>query len=173
MPSSQLPIGVILGPQGLKGQFKVKPFTAAPDSLSAYGPVSLDDGRQLHLQVTAVNAKGVAIVRADGVSSREAAEALRGRTLQIDRSCLPEPEDDELYHADLLGARVIDSDGAVMGRIIGLYDFGAGDIVEVQPPHGPSVMLPFGGDRVVDVDLAAGEVRMMVPEGLLESDDTG
>jgi 16S rRNA processing protein RimM len=171
--SGPLPIGVILGPQGLKGQFKVKPFTAAPDSLSAYGPVSLDDGRQLQLQVMTVNAKGVAIVRADGVSSRDAAEALRGRTVQIDRRCLPEPDDGELYHADLLGARVTGDDGEVIGTIVGLYDFGAGDIVEVQPARGPSVMLPFGGDRVIAVDLVAGEIRMTVPDGLLDSNDTG
>ena len=77
MISGHLPIGAIVGPQGIKGQFKVKSFTATPQALSAYGPVTLDDGRQLQLQVTSVNAKGLAIVWAKGVETREAAEALR------------------------------------------------------------------------------------------------
>ena len=170
MNASQLPIGVIAGPQGLKGQFKVKPFTAAPDSLSAYGPVSLDDGRKLHLQVMAVNAKGVAIVRAQGITTREAAEALRGMTLKVPRSSLPDPDEDEFYHADLLGATVKDSDGQPVGVIIALYDFGAGDIVEVEPPSGPSFMLPFGGNRVISVDLDARAVRLKVPKGLMVLD---
>jgi len=165
-----LPIGAILGPQGLKGQFKVKPFTAAPHALAAYGPVSLEDGRQLTLEVTAVNAKGVAIVRAKGITSREAAESLRGMALHIDRSCLPEPAEDEIYHADLLGAMLLRPDGTQIGKIIAIHNFGAGDIVEVKLAGRTSVMLPFGRDRVTAIDLAADKVWLDVPYGLLDDD---
>jgi 16S rRNA processing protein RimM len=165
-----LPMGAILGPQGLKGQFKVKPFTAAPHALAAYGSVSLEDGRQLTLEVTAVNAKGVAIVRAKGITSREAAESLRGMTLHIDRSCLPEPAEDEIYHADLLGATLLRPDGTQIGKIIAMHNFGAGDIVEVKLADNTSVMLPFGRDRVNAIDLAAEKVWLDVPYGLLDED---
>ena len=111
MISGHLLIGAIVGPQGIKGQFKVKPFTATPQALSAYGPVTLDDGRQLQLQVTSVNAKGLAIVRAKGVETREAAEALRGVTLHVSRDRLPDLDDGEIYHADLLGMAVTDQNG--------------------------------------------------------------
>ena len=100
MIGGHLPIGAIVGPQGIKGQFKVKPFTVTPQALSAYGPVTLDDGRQMQLQVTSVNAKGLAIVRAKGVDTREAAEALRGVTLHVSRDRLPDLDDGEIYHAD-------------------------------------------------------------------------
>ena len=117
MISGHLPIGAIVGPQGIKGQFKVKPFTATPQALSAYGPVTLDDGRQLQLQVTSVNAKGLAIVRAKGVETREAAEALRGVTLHVSRDRLPDLDDGEIYHADLLGMAVTDQNGQWLGKL--------------------------------------------------------
>ena len=74
MSAGKLPIGAIVGPQGVRGQFKVKPFTVAPKSLSAYGPVTTDNGQRLVLQIISVNAKGLAIVRAKGVDTRDAAE---------------------------------------------------------------------------------------------------
>jgi 16S rRNA processing protein RimM len=167
-----LPIGAILGPQGLKGYVKIKPFTQTPESLSAYGPVTLGDGRTLQLQVKSVSAKGVVIVAAAGITNRDAAEALRGQTVAIARSSLPEPAEDELYHADLLGMRVVAGDGQLVGKIVALHNFGAGDVVEVAPAQGASVMLPFGGQRVISLDLAAGEVVLDVPDGLLAFDDT-
>jgi len=79
--SGLLPIGAIAGPQGLKGHLKVKPFTQMPQTLAAYGPVSLDDGRKLTLSIMSVNAKGLVIARAAEVQDRDAAASLRGQTL--------------------------------------------------------------------------------------------
>ena len=87
----------------------------APKSLSAYGPVTTDNGQQLMLQIISVNAKGLAIVRAKGVDTRDAAEALRGVTLYVVRESLPEPDDGEFYHADLLGMLVKGQDGVPAG----------------------------------------------------------
>ena len=76
----QLPIGAIAGPQGIKGQFKVKTFTSTPQSLLAYGPLTTDSGQQLILQIMSVTSKGIVVVRAEGIETRNAAEALRGTT---------------------------------------------------------------------------------------------
>ena len=133
MISGHLPIGAIVGPQGIKGQFKVKPFTATPQALSAYGPVTLDDGRQLQLQVTSVNAKGLAIVRAKGVETREAAEALRGVTLHVSRDRLPDLDDGEIYHADLLGMAVTDQNGQWLGKLVAIHDFGLPNPASKRP----------------------------------------
>ena len=170
MISGHLPIGAIVGPQGIKGQFKVKPFTATPQALSVYGPVTLDDGRQLQLQVTSVNAKGLAIVRAKGVETREAAEALRGGTLHVSRDRLPNLDDDEIYHADLLGMAVADQNGQWLGELIAIHNFGAGEIAELAGKSGPTIMVPFGGDSLIAVDIAAKTINLSVPFGLL--DDT-
>ena len=167
MISGHLPIGAIVGPQGIKGQLKVKPFTATPRALSAYGPVTLDDGRQLKLQVTSVNAKGLAIVRAKGVETREAAEALRGVTLHVLRDRLPDLDDSEIYHADLLGMAVTDQNGQSLGNLIAIHDFGAGEIAELAGETGPTIMVPFGGERLLAVNMAAKTINLAVPAGLL------
>ena len=168
MISGHLPIGAIVGPQGIKGQFKVKPFPATPQALSAYGPVTLDDGRQLKLQVTSVNAKGLAIVRAKGVETREAAEALRGVTLHVSRDRLPDLDDGEIYHADLLGMAVADQNGQGLGKLVAIHDFGAGEIAELAVESGPTIMVPFGGDRLLVVDMVAKTIDLLVPTGLLD-----
>jgi 16S rRNA processing protein RimM len=166
--SSNLQIGAIVGPQGIKGQFKVKPFTATPQALSAYGPVRLDDGRQMQLQVMSVNAKGCAIVRAKGVDTREAAEALRGVTLHVARDRLPDLDDGEIYHADLLGMEVADQNGQWLGKLIAIHDFGAGEIAELGGGSGPTIMVPFGGDRLLAVDMKAKTIDLSVLPGLLD-----
>jgi 16S rRNA processing protein RimM len=171
--AGKLPIGAIVGPQGVMGQFKVKPFTVAPKSLSAYGPVTTDNGQQLMLQIISVNAKGLAIVRAKGVDTRDAAEALRGVTLYVVRESLPEPDDGEFYHADLLGMLVKGKDGVPLGSLIAIHDFGAGEIAELAPRKGPTIMVPFGGDRLIAVDPVAKELCLAVPDGLLDDTNVG
>jgi 16S rRNA processing protein RimM len=171
--AGKLPIGAIVGPQGVMGQFKVKPFTVAPKSLSAYGPVTTDNGQQLMLQIISVNAKGLAIVRAKGVDTRDAAEALRGVTLYVVRESLPEPDDGEFYHADLLGMLVKGQDGAPLGSLIAIHDFGAGEIAELAHRKGSTIMVPFGGDRLIAVDMAAKELCLSVPDGLLDDINVG
>ena len=173
MSTCKLPIGAIVGPQGVGGQFKVKPFTVAPKSLSAYGPVTTDNGQQLMLQIISVTAKGLAIVRAKGVNTRDAAEALRGVTLYVVRESLPEPDDGEFYHADLLGMSVKGQDGVRLGSLIAIHDFGAGEIAELAPRKGSTIMVPFGGDRLIAVDMVAKELRLLVPDGLLDDTNSG
>ena len=168
MSFGKLPIGVIVGPQGIRGHFKVKAFTAAPKSLSAYGPVTTDNGQQLILQILSVNSKGLAIVRAKSVDTRDAAEALRGVNLYVVRESLPEPNDGEFYHADLLGMVVKTQNGFPLGSLVAIHDFGAGEIAEVAPRKGTTIMVPFGGDRLIAVDMAAKELCLSVPDGLLD-----
>ena len=168
MISGHLPIGAIVGPKGIKGHFKVKPFTATPQALSEYGPVTLDDGRQIQLKVTSVNAKGLAIVWAKGVETREAAEALRGVTLHVSRDQLPDLNDGEIYHADLLGMAVSDQNGQWLGRLIAIHDFGAGEIAELAGEAGPTIMVPFGDDWLLAVDMVAKTIDLSVPAGLLD-----
>ena len=167
MSTGQLTLGAIVGPQGIKGQFKVKPFTATPQSLSAYGPVTTDNGQQLMLQIMSVNSKGLAIVRAKGISTREAAEALRGMILLVARDKLPDLDDGEFYHADLIGMRVNNQDGIWIGNLVSIHNFGAGDIAELAPDRGPTIMVPFGGDRLLRIDMEAKELCLLIPNGLL------
>lgn len=167
MTTDHLSVGAIAGPHGVRGQFKVKLFAESPDALVRYGPLHLDDGRTLKLAVKSVSAKGIVIVSAVGVSSREAAEQLRGMLLSTSRKNLPDPAEDELYHVDILGAAAFHEDGAALGTVVALHNFGAGEIIEVKPVSGSSMMLPFHGDSVVNVDIPNGRVVLAPPAGFL------
>ena len=170
MSSGRLAIGAVAGAHGVKGQFKVKPFTAAPRDIAIYGPVWAGD-RQLTLSVMGMTANGMVIVRAAEIGDRDSAAALRGTELQVDRTAFPDAGGDEIYHADLIGLAVETVDGNSLGRIVALHDFGAGEIAEVKPPKGPTLMLPFDADFVPDIDLAARRVVVAPPDGLLDQAD--
>ena len=145
MTTDYLSVGAIAGPHGVRGQFKVKLFAETPAALEQYGALQTDGGRALKLSVKSVNSKGFVIVSALGVTSRKEAEALRGMLLTTSRASLPDLAEDELYHADLLGAAVFHEDGTNLGEVVALHNFGAGEIIEVKPIFGNSVMLPFEG----------------------------
>ena len=170
MTTDHLAVGAIAGPHGVRGQFKVKLFAETPAALEQYGALQIDDGRTLKLTVKSVNSKGLVIVSAIGVNSREAAEALRGMLLSTSRASLPDPAEDELYHADLLGAAVFHEDGTNLGEVVALYNFGAGEIIEVKPASGASVMLPFAGESLVSVDIPNRRVVLAPPAGFLDDD---
>jgi len=163
-------LGAVAGAHGVRGEVRIKPFTAEPESVGSYGELSDESGeRRFSLQVLGV-AKGMVIARLTGVEDRNAAEALRGLRLYVARAALPEPEEDEFYHADLIGLRVETEDERLFGRVRALYDFGAGDVIEIEPlAGGQPVVLPFTREAVPVVDLRAGRVVVVPPEGLLPS----
>ena len=143
----------MIAAHGTKGEVRVKTFTLAPENLGAYGPLSTDDGRSLSIAGLRTGKPGEAIVRFDGVSDRDAAEALRGRQLSVPRAALPVPDKDEFYHTDLIGLQVEDSASAPLGRIRALHNFGAGDVMEVETPSGATEFIPFNSAIVRKVEL--------------------
>jgi 16S rRNA processing protein RimM len=139
--------------------------------VAAYGPVSDAAGaRRLRLKVTGRRG-GVVLAQIEGVADRNAAEALRGLRLYVPRAALPPPAEEEYYHADLIGLPVELEDGRAFGRVRALHDFGAGDVIEVQPDAGGTpLLLPFTRDFVPVVDLAGRRVVVAPPESLLASE---
>lgn len=171
-------IGAILGAHGVQGLVRVKCFTDRPEDVGAYGPVETGDGaRHFSMKVTQVLKDGVA-AKLSGITDRDAAEALKGVSLYVPRSALPELAADEaFYHADLIGLAVQWQDGPRPdGEIAGVYNFGAGDLIEValapEPGRKPqSVMLPFNLEVVIEVRMGKGDakgfVRVNPPPGLM------
>jgi len=155
-------IGAVASAHGVRGQFKVKPFTAAPEDVAAYGPVCLEDGRRIQLKVRG-RANQLLICSADEITDRRSAEALKGQTFSVERSALPGLADDELYHADLIGLAVLDDTGRPLGQVAGLHNFGAGEILEVRvPEHSTTELYPFYPPFLRDVDLASGRIILAV-----------
>lgn len=166
--SARVCLGAITGPHGVRGLVKVKTFTEVPEDIAAYGPVEDETGtRRFTLRITGA-AKGQVIVAMEGVGDRNAAEALKGQRLYVERAALPEPDDGSFYHADLIGMDVVALDGTALGTVSALYDFGAGDLLEFRAADGKARMLPFTEEVVPTVDLEARRMVVDPPEGALE-----
>ena len=146
-------LGAIIGAHGIKGEVRVKTFTADPGALGAYGPLTTDDHRRLEVRALRAGKPGEAVVRFEGVADRNAAGALKGRQLFVPREALPAPEADEFYHADLVGLAVEDSANTALGRVRAMHNFGAGDVMEIETPSGATEFLPFNTSVVKKVEL--------------------
>ena len=150
---------------------RIKSFTEVPKDIAGYGPLEDESGRrrfELHLCGVA---KGVLIARLPGIEDRDQAEALRGLCLYLPRSALPQPEAEEYYHADLIGLAAVLEDGTPVGRVRAVYDFGAGDTLELARDGAPPVLVPFTRAVVPIVAPAEGRLVLDPPPGLL--DDPG
>ena len=162
-------VGAIAGAFGVRGEVRLKSFTAQPEAMAAYGPLWTEDGRRSFTLRLSRGVKGGMAGRLSGVETREDAEALRGTRLYADRAALPSLPDDEFYHADLIGLAAQDTGGAPLGTVAAVLNHGAGDILELRRPGGGgSLLVPFTRAAVPTVDLAAGVVVIDPPEGLFD-----
>ena len=109
------------------------------------------------------------IARIKGVTTREAAEALNHTKLYIARALLPERDEEEWYHADLIGLAAIDRQSEPIGTVVAVQNFGAGDLIEIKPKAGgPTVLVPFTRETVPEVDVEGGRLTLVPPEGLFD-----
>jgi 16S rRNA processing protein RimM len=164
-------VGVVTGVHGLKGLVRVKPFTETPEAVTAYGSVETEDGsRHLELEFANKTGKGQIAVRIAGVTDRDAAEALKGQRLYVRRERLPAPEAGEFYYADLIGLAAQRMSGVSIGTVRGVYDFGAGDVLEIADAAGALTMVPFTLDAVPEIDLAGR--RVVVSDTYIDAPDS-
>ena len=162
-------VGVIAGAFGVRGEVRLKSFTADPQDIANYTPLSTEDGaRSFTVQLTRQINNGFS-ARLSGVSSKEDADSLRGTELYAERSQLPSLPDDEFYHTDLVRLTVLDTGGAELGNVKAVQNHGAGDLLEIQVKTGSAtILLPFTKANVPTVDLASGRIIADPPEGLFE-----
>jgi 16S rRNA processing protein RimM len=151
-------LGRIAGAHGIRGEVLIKTFTERPEDIAAYGPVDDGHGRTLEITASRATPRGV-VARIEGVSDRNGAEALKGAPLYVDRGRLPAPEEGEFYHADLIGLAAVDDKGRPVGEVVGVYNHGAGDLIEVRlAESGKTELIAFTDAFVPEVDLAARRV---------------
>ena len=160
-------LGVITGPSGLQGDVKVKSFTADPSDIARYGKVSDKSGDRLFdIRISRKTAKHL-VVQLKGVNDRNGAEALKGTELYVPREKLPQLQEEEFYYADLIGLTVEQEDGAKIGTVRMMDNFGAGDVLEVELEGAGTVHLPFTKAVVPTIDLAARRIVANPPPELM------
>lgn len=156
-------LGRIAAAHGIRGEVLIKTFTERPEDIAAYGPLDDGGGRTLKIEALRVTPKGV-VARIAGIGDRNAAEALKGAALYVDRARLPAPDEGEFYHADLIGLAAVDPEGRPVGEIVGVHNHGAGDLLELRlAQSGETQLVAFTDALVPEVDLAGGRVVVRLP----------
>ena len=155
---------------GVRGKVRLWTFTEDPLAVLHYGPLVTKDGARSFEVTQAREAKTHLVATLKGIASREDAERLNGVELFIARDKLPATDQDEYYHADLIGLSAVTSANEPIGRVIAIHNFGAGDIIEIAPQEGATMLLPFTNAVVPKVDLKAGRVVIELP-GEIEGDE--
>jgi 16S rRNA processing protein RimM len=157
-------LGEITGVHGIRGDLLVRSYTQTPDAIASYGPLADASGaRRFSLKVVRSTDKGI-VARVEGIVDRTAAEALRGTKLFVDRAQLPETGGSEFYHTDLIGLKAVSEDGAHLGEIVSVQNFGAGDLLELKLDSGAATeFIPFEDQWVPRVDIGSGLVVINRP----------
>jgi len=161
--------------QGVRGEVRVKAYTADPLALGNYGRLYAEDGRAFEI-LEIRPGKNVVVVRFRGVNDRDAAEALNGTDLFVERDALPDEDldEDEFFYADLEGLEVFDGEGTSYGTVAAVYDFGGGDLLELKGPGKRPVLIPFSETAVLEIDFEKGTLLVdPVAAGLVEENAPG
>ena len=157
------------GAHGLRGEVKLKSFTGDPMAVADYAPLTSEDGASFEIEALRP-AKNHLVARFRGIEDRTSAERLANLRLFVPRERLPPLAADEFYHADLIGLSAVNAAFEPIGRVTAIHNFGAGDIIEIAPAQGATMLLPFSNAVVPTVDLAAGRVVIELPREI-EGDD--
>ncbi|WP_237476808.1 ribosome maturation factor RimM [Lichenibacterium dinghuense] len=173
MGETRVLVGVFGAPQGVRGEVRIKSYTGEPRDVGAYGPLTTADGRgSFKLLSLRPLRDDMLVARVEGIEDRDAAARLTNTDLYIPRDRLPPPEPDEFYHVDLVGLRAEGEDGAALGRVRGIENHGAGDIVEIAPDRpGETLLVPFTLAFVPVIDFEGG--RIVVAAGALLPEEEG
>ena len=156
-------VGAIKGAHGVRGEVRVKSFTAIPEDVFDYGPLLDEAGKPVLTPVNARPGKDHFIVRPKEQKQKEDWDAIKGTLLHVPRSCLPETEDDEFYIEDLIGLTVFAGGNEPAGMVRALQNFGADDLLEIRlKDRGGTILVPFTLVDVPTVDLASG--RIVIPD---------
>ncbi len=160
---------------GIRGEVRLWPFTQDPLAVAGYGLLETEDGAR-HFEIESLRpGKNFLVARIAGVADRDAAASLCNLDLFVPRDRLPPIEEAEtFYHADLIGAAVVSEDGAALGTLSAIHNFGAGDLLEIAPDGGgDTLMLPFTDATVPKIDVKAKQIVVVLPKEIVVPAERG
>jgi 16S rRNA processing protein RimM len=158
-------LGAVAGAHGIRGEVKLVSFADPPDNIAAYGPLTSGDGQRFIIERLRALKGSTFAATLMGVTDRNGAERLKGAQLFVDRAALPQPAEEEWYHDDLIGLAAETETGERLGEVVAIYDFGAGDLIEIgRRGEKGTTLLPFTKACVPVVDVPGGRVVVALPE---------
>ncbi|HBR67873.1 MAG TPA: 16S rRNA processing protein RimM [Rhodospirillaceae bacterium] len=159
-------LGKIAGAHGVKGLVKISYFGDDPKALGGYGPFYTAETGDEKISLTLKGASGKHLLAAaQGVDEKNAADALNGTELWVERAALPAPPQGQYYIEDLIGLKALDNkDGAEIGTVTAVQNFGAGDLLEIKPKGQESFFLVLTKENVPDVAIEHGYIKIERPE---------
>lgn len=161
-------VGAFSGSYGVTGEVRLKSFCADPEAIANYSPLVTDDGKRSFAISLTRSIKNALVVKVVGINNKEEADTLKGIRLFAQRDQLPALPHDEYYHTDLIGLTVLDTGGAVLGKVHDVQNHGASDVLEITVEgSSATVLLPFTNEVIPTVDLASGRIIADPPEGAL------
>ena len=164
-------VAQIGGAFGVKGEVKITAYTADAQSLKSYSPLLDAKGQPVLTILSARPDKHGLVAKVKELTTKEEADAARGRKLYIHRDQLPEPDEDEFYLTDLIGLQGRDADDKIIGKVKAVQNFGADDMLEIIPAEGgPTWYLPFTRAAVPEIKIADGWLRVIRPNEISERD---
>jgi 16S rRNA processing protein RimM len=167
-PDDKVLAGLITGAHGIKGEVKLRSFTADPKAIASYGPLFASTGERFEIERLKGQKDGF-IATLKGVADRNRAETLKGVELFVPRSQLPEAEADEVYVHDLIGVTALTVGGEIFGTVVAMPNFGAGDLLEIRRDGvAETVLVPFAQDYVPKIDLERRELTLDLPPTYLD-----
>ena len=163
----QVCLGVITGARGVRGEVRIRTFTEQPGDITGYGPLTDETGQRSFALLDPKPLKGGIAARIEGVWDRTGAEVLKGTHLYVARDSLPELDEEEFYHADLINMRVKSVDGKSVGTVAAVYDFGAGNILEIERDGEAALVVPFTKEAVPKVDRERNTLVLIPPSEIV------
>lgn len=162
--ASLVAVGVITGAHGIRGQVKIRSFTTDPYDIADYDPLLNETGsKRYELKIDAATKNGL-VGTVKGIKNRNEAELMKGTKFFIDKTKIPDADEDEFFYEELVGLKVRDASGAAIGTVTAMYDFGAGDIIEIKHSDGAKEMYPFTRASFPDVKVTDGYISAELPE---------
>jgi 16S rRNA processing protein RimM len=163
MAPQRVLVGIVVGAQGVRGRVRIKSFTQDPMAVGAYGPLADEAGKRSFTLRAIGLSRGAVLAEIAGLADRNAAEALKGTKLYVERSALGGTDEGEYFEADLIGLKAEDGEGRILGRVKALFNFGAGPLVELEGEDGKTQLLAFTDANVPVVDIAGGRIVVNLP----------
>ena len=163
-PERLVLVGRVAGAFGVKGEVRIRAYTDSPLALLNYRELRRANGAPALTLVSGRSWKESLIARVKDVATKTEADALKGLDLYASRAALPPVEaDDEFYLADLIGLRAEAPDGAPLGLVKAVQNYGAGDLLEIDSGKGSSWLVVFAQETAPEVDIAAGRIVVIRP----------